>query len=40
MTKFNSDDDENGWHKDNNSYCDYQVDDDKDSFVCSADGLT
>ena len=36
MIKSNSDDDENGWHKDNNSNCNYQLDDDKDSFVCSA----
>ena len=31
VTKSNSDDDENGWHQDNNSGCEYQVDDDKDS---------
>ena len=29
VTKSNSDNDENGWHKDNNSDCEYQVDDDK-----------
>ena len=29
VTKSNSDNDENGWHNDNNSYCEYQVDDDK-----------
>ena len=40
MTKSNSDDDENGWYKDNNSYCYYQVDNDKDSFVSLADWLT
>ena len=27
VTKSNSDNDENGWHKDNNSDCEYQVDD-------------
>ena len=36
-TKSNSEDDENEWHKDNNSDCDYQVHDDKNSFVCSAE---
>ena len=40
VTKSNSDNDENGWHKDNNSDCEYQVDDDKDLFVRLADGLT
>ena len=39
MTKSNSDDDENGWHKDNNSNCYYQVEDNKDLSVCSADWL-
>ena len=29
VTKSNSDNDENGWHKDNDSYCEYQFDDDK-----------
>ena len=27
VTKSNSDNDENGWHKDNNSDCEYQADD-------------
>ena len=40
VTKSNSDNDENGWHKDNNSDCDDQVDDDKDLLVRLADGLT
>ena len=29
VTKSNSDNDEHGWHKDNNSDCEYQVDDHK-----------
>ena len=29
VTQSNSDNDEDGWHKDNNSDCEYQVDDDK-----------
>ena len=40
VTKSNSDNDENGWHKDNNSDCEFQVDDDKDLFARLADGLT
>ena len=33
VTQSNSDDDENGWHKDNNSDsdCEYQLDDDKEA---------
>ena len=40
MTKFNSDSDENGWHKDHNSNCYFHVDDNKDLFVSLADRLT
>ena len=29
MTQSNSDNDDDGWHKGNKSYCEYEVDDDK-----------